>query len=197
VPALSATGITGNTPRTIACWAKNGVPVGQITDWATIFGFTSTAANAEQSFDFNRQGGISQYCIHRYGVEWSMHAIDDQWHFLVATFENGTVRWYADGVYGGQAATNLQTQDLVQLGKRGHLDAVWRGWVDDARIYNYALSPYEVAQLYVEVIPGASVCPDYKVGDINRDCKVNMEDFAELARIWMECGRIPVSECIQ
>jgi hypothetical protein len=195
VPALSATGITGNVPRTIACWAKNGVPVGQITDWATVFGFTSPAANAEQSFDFNRQGGISQYCIHRYGVEWSMHGIDGQWHFLVATFENGTVRWYADGIFGGEAATNLQTQDMVNLGKRGHLDAVWRGWVDDARIYNYALNANQVAQLYVDAIPTAVICPEYHAEDLNRDCKVNMEDFAELARIWMECGRIPVSEC--
>jgi hypothetical protein len=195
VPELSATGITGNVPRTIACWAKNAVPVGQITNWANVFGFTDLTGTSNQSFDFNRQGDISQYCIHRYGAEWSMHAIDGEWHFLVAAFENGTVRWYADGVYGGEAATDLLTQDIVHLGKRGHLDAVWRGWVDDARIYNYALNAYQVAQLYVDAIPGASICPEYKIGDINRDCKVNMEDFAEMARIWMECGRIPASEC--
>ena len=67
--------------------------------------------------------------------------------------------------------------------------------MDDARIYNYALNAYQVAQLYVDAIPTASICPEYKAGDINRDCKVNLEDFAELARIWMECGRIPATEC--
>lgn len=195
VPALSATGITGNVTRSIACWAKNSLPVGQIENWCTIFGFTSPTATDLQSFDFDRQGDISQYCIHRYGAEWSMHPIDGEWHFLAATFENGTVRWYIDGIYGGQAATDLQTVDMVHLGKRGHSTPVWQGWVDDARIYNYALNPYEVAQLYIDVVPTAVICPEYKAGDINRDCKVNMEDFAEMARIWMECGRIPASEC--
>ncbi|HEV57404.1 MAG TPA: hypothetical protein ENN87_07885 [Phycisphaerales bacterium] len=192
---FGAVGISGNMPRTIACWAKNSVPVGQIANWCTIFGFTSPEALGEQSFDFNRRGDQPQYCIHRYGAEWNMHEIDGEWHFLVATFENGTVRWYVDGWFGGSATTNLQTQDLVHLGKRAHSDPVWRGWVDDARIYNYALDAYEVAQLYINAVPDAVICPEYDVADLNRDCKVNLLDFAELARVWMECGRIPVSEC--
>ncbi|MBN1816546.1 MAG: hypothetical protein JW828_04250 [Sedimentisphaerales bacterium] len=192
---FGAVGINGEMPRTISCWAKNSVPVAQITNWCTIFGFTSPTATNEQSFDFNRRGDQSQYCIHRYGAEWNMHEIDGQWHFLVATFENDTVRWYTDGEFGGEATTNLQTQDLVHMGKRAHSDPLWRGWVDDARIYNYALDAFEVAQLYIDVVPDAVICPEYDPADLNQDCKVNLLDFAELARVWAECGRAPLSEC--
>jgi len=193
--AFGAVGITGEMPRTIACWVKNSVPVAQIANWCTIFGFTSPTAADAQSFDFNRRGDQPQYCIHRYGAEWNMHEIDGEWHFLAATFENGSVRWYVDGEFGGQASTNLQTQDLVHLGKRAHSDPVWRGWVDDARVYNYALDAREIAELYIEVVPDAVICPEYDAADLNRDCKVNLLDFAELARVWMSCGRVPVSEC--
>jgi len=192
---FGSVGITGEMPRTIACWAKNSVPAAQIADWCNIFGFTSPTATGEQSFDFNKRGGQTQYCIHRYGAEWNMHEIDDEWHFLVATYENDTVTWYVDGVLGGSATTNLQTQDIVHLGKRAHSDPVWQGWVDEARIYNYALDAYEVAQLYIDVVPDAVICPEYDAADLNKDCKVNLADFAELAAVWMQCGRIPVSEC--
>ncbi|MBN1124774.1 MAG: hypothetical protein JXA82_07195 [Sedimentisphaerales bacterium] len=193
---FGAVGISGEMPRTISCWAKNSVPASQITNWCTVFGFTSPNATAEESFDFNRQGDLSQYCIHRYGAEWSMHEIDGEWHFLVATFENDTVSWYTDGEFGGSATTNLQTQDLVHLGKRAHSDPLWRGWVDDARIYNYALDAFEVAQLYIDVVPDAVICPEFDAADFNQDCKVNLLDFAELAKVWMNCGRVPVSECL-
>ncbi|MBE0534850.1 MAG: immunoglobulin domain-containing protein [Phycisphaerae bacterium] len=188
-------GITGNMARSITCWAKNAVPVAEITDWCNIFGFTSDAGTAEMSFDFNKQGGTTQYCIHRYGAEWSMGQIDGQWHFLAATFVDGVVKWYFDGAYGGQATTNLQTQPLLHLGKRGAQSAntvVWRGWVDDARVYNYPLSDTEVAVMYTEIDTEAMVCVGGNpVGDLSGNCRVDLPDLVIMASAWLECNLVP------
>jgi len=185
-------GITGEMPRTIACWAKNSVPWDQIDQWSNIFGFSSTDGTGEQSFDFNKQGAVDQYCIHRYGAEWSMHAIDGEWHFLIGTFENDTVRWYTDGVYGGSATTNLQTQDIVRLGKRAHGDALWRGWVDDCRIYDFAMGAAEAAELYTNVVTDAMICVGGNPAmDFNGDCRVGIEDLALFVSGWLECNRVP------
>jgi len=197
VATLSPTGIQGNTPRTIACWAKNGVPVGDIGDWCTVFGFTNPGSGiSEYSFDINKSWG-NWYLIHRYGGEWGMRTIDDQWHYLVATYEpaasiwstvaNGTVKWYVDGVFGGSAATNLQTRDVLHIGKRAHSDTLWRGWVDEARLYNYALSDAEVLQLFFDS-GGTSAClgTTYPAYDFNKNCVVDTADLILFAEGWLQ-----------
>ncbi|NLH15399.1 MAG: hypothetical protein GX455_02360 [Phycisphaerae bacterium] len=197
---FGSVGISGNMPRTVAAWAKANVPTGQITTWTNIFGFTSATATSYYSFDlekisYNGEG----YGIHCYGWERMMKTpIDMDWHFLAATYDGTTITWYFDGLRVGAEALALSTEDNVHMGKRAHVaGGNWPGLVDDARIYNYALDPYQIAQLYVDAKPGESVCPEFAPGDINKDCKVTMADFAELARVWMECGRIPESECTQ
>ncbi len=195
---FGSVGISGSLPRTVAAWAKPSVPTGQITTWTNIFGFTSATATSYYSFDLEKVSYNGEgYGIHCYGWERMMKTpIDMDWHLLVATYDGTTVSWYFDGIRVGSEALALSTEDRVHMGKRAHdAGGYWPGLVDDARIYNYALSPVEIAQLYVNAKPGASVCPEYAAGDINKDCKVTMADFAELARVWMECGRIPESEC--
>ena len=189
---LGGVGITGEMPSTISCWAKNSVPWGQIDNWSNIFGFSSTSGTGEQSFDFNKRGGQDQYCIHRYGAEWNMHAIDGEWHLLIGTFENDTVTWYTDGVYGGSATTNLQTQDIVRLGKRAHGDSLWRGWVDDCRIYDFAMNATEAAELYTEIVLDAMICVGGNPAmDYSGDCRVGIEDLVLLVSEWLECNLVP------
>jgi hypothetical protein len=192
-------GISGTAPRTVACWAKSNVPGDEVTVWTNIFGFTSAPdAGFYLSFDLEKVSviGVEGYGIHVYGWERLMSPVDTDWHFLAATYDGTTISWYFDGIRIGSEAVALNTQDNVQMGRRGHsVGGYWHGLVDEARIYNYALNPYQIAQLYVDVKPGISVCIEHPSGDINGDCKVNLMDFAELARIWMDCGRIPVSGC--
>ncbi|MBN1816232.1 MAG: immunoglobulin domain-containing protein [Sedimentisphaerales bacterium] len=181
-------GIFGEAPRTIACWAKNAVAWDQMDDWQTIFGFTSTTGTGEHSFDFDRRGGQNQYCIHRYGAEWNMQEIDGEWHFLVASFANDTIYWYVDGVYGGTATTNLQTQDILHLGKRAHSAQLWRGYVDEARVFNYAITPQQVADLYAEsgmAIEGYCAPNVRPAMDFNGDCVVDELDLIMLTNQWL------------
>jgi len=63
------------------------------------------------------------------------------------------------------------------------------GQIDDFRLYNYALSPVEVGQLWV-LGGGAGGCMEQLAQDFNGDCAVDLADFAELAAHWMESSLI-------
>lgn len=124
----------------------------------------------------------------------------NEWQMFVATVDGeGNVALYKNGQRiqtGRTQLPNIITRTSNLIGDSNWTaDDFFKGAMDDLALYNYALNPYEIAQLYVDTVPGAAVCPEYPAGDINRDCKADLNDFAELARIWMECGRIPASEC--
>lgn len=44
------------------------------------------------------------------------------------------------------------------------------------------------------VLPGETVCLEFLVTDLNRDCRVDLEDLALLCASWMDCGLFP--DCI-
>lgn len=72
--------------------------------------------------------------------------------------------------------------------------------MDDIQIYNYALEPYTVAQLYADVIQDASICienPEMDLGgpEGTPDCKVNLYDFVKIAEEWLLCNLVPSSSC--
>ncbi len=189
---IGPVGISGTKPRTITCWAKAAVPVGEIDGWSNIFGFTSViTSGTNKSFDFNRRGGQDQYCIHVYGWERNIATIDDQWHFLAGTYDGTTVSWYNNGEFVGEdVRSGLVTEDLVHIGKRAHSEALWRGWVDDARVYNYPLDPIAIAVLYTDVT-GETVCAKNPIYDFDGDCETTLADFAILAAKWMWCNLVP------
>ncbi|MEE9366681.1 MAG: LamG domain-containing protein, partial [Dehalococcoidales bacterium] len=152
---VGSVGIDGNTPRTIAGWAKANQPASAIVDWTNVFGFTSLqrADLGNLSFDINRRGGEDFYCIHAYGWEENILPLDQEWHHLAATYDGGTIRWYGDGIPGGTNTTIstvrlINTEDNVQIGKRGHdAGGNWPGLVDEFRIYSYVLSDAEIVYL--------------------------------------------------
>ena len=61
----------------------------------------------------------------------------------------------------------------------------FNGYIDDARYYNYALSPAEITQIYVDGT-GIPQCVSELQFDTNDDCVVNFEDFAKFAAEWMQ-----------
>ena len=78
---------------------------------------------------------------------------DGLWHHIVGTWDGSTLRVYRDGVEGPN--TISQAIDAVSgtynpyVGRDGEGNAYYfDGGVDDARIYNRALSATEVASLY-------------------------------------------------
>jgi hypothetical protein len=150
---VGSVGISGAAPRTISGWIKADDL--SIADWTTLFGFTSTPdAGAALSFDMEKIGGTTNYGIHVYGWERSIMPIDMEWHHLAATYDGTTIAWYGDGLFVGAEAWTLNTQDNVQMGKRGHAaGGYFPGMIDEVRIYNKALSAEEIAWLAGRRLP--------------------------------------------
>ena len=83
---------------------------------------------------------------------------DGQWHLvaLVLPYSGNTtadIEFYIDGLpeaHSSQVyAVNTGCDMDVKIGKALNTGA-WRGWMDDVRIYDRALSAAEVQQLYYE-----------------------------------------------
>ena len=99
----------------------------------------------------------------------------------------GFARIYHNGymVAEGDATKAVRDIDAFTIGC-GHVDGnnyPYFGKLDDFRIYNYALSHAEVAYLF-----GVSelYVPFESPVDLSSDSRVNYEDYAMLANLWLE-----------
>jgi len=80
-----------------------------------------------------------------------------RWYYLVGTYDKdagGTeeVKLYRDGVQvvTGDFSSAINLNNLpVRISGLSDSDALFTGKIDDVRIYNRALSPFEIAQLYL------------------------------------------------
>ena len=65
--------------------------------------------------------------------------------------------------------------------------------MDDVKLYNYARTATEIAQEYADG-SGEPVCltrPDLDIAPVgDLDCVVNLLDFAEIAKVWLEDGNV-------
>jgi len=190
---VGSVGIDANDPRTIAGWAKANVPPASIVGWANIFGFTSTpTSGGNRSFDIQRRGDEDFYCLHVYGWERNMMALDQEWHHLAGTYDGRTLRWYGDGLfYGEDSSRMLTTDDNVQMGKRGHPqgdEPRWPGRIDDVYIFSRELSHEEIMNvagipsIYFPLVSPANLSDN----EPNNFKKVNFRDYGVIAGSWLE-----------
>ncbi len=124
---------------------------------------------------------------------------DGQWHYCVATRDHGTgqIRVYVDGALEASGTASLGTKDEPPVLRIGSLQTNMHFLacqVDEVKLYNYPLTDLQVAMNY-NAVTGESVCvesarPDARY-DLNGDCIVNLEDFAETAGAWLDCGLYP------
>ena len=68
------------------------------------------------------------------------------------------------------------------------------GAIDDVRIYNYAMTIEEVAELWYETSQ-QGICLNPPIGDLDGDCKVTEADAAILQENMGQCGLIPAEHC--
>jgi hypothetical protein len=95
---------------------------------------------------------------------------------LAASYDGTTIRWYGDGQLVGEDSSRvLDTNDLVQMGRRGDINARFAGLIDEVRIYGRALSLAEI-----EYLAGKPMI------DINNDGAVDFRDYTILADMWLE-----------
>jgi hypothetical protein len=165
---IGAVGLSGNMPTTIACWAKADST--NIPDWTLIFGFTGTVdgqGGNGSHFNIGSLGGPGGVGAHCWG--WEETIFTDQqaleWHHYAMTYDGTTIRYYGDGKAMDTDPGKSNVQDLsirgdrVFIGSRVTQNSSFPGEVSDARIYNYALSPGEVADV-------ADAVPVKALGDV-------------------------------
>jgi arylsulfatase A-like enzyme len=145
-------GIGGTAARTCAAWVKttrtNSMPV---ISWGT-----NTAGN---NWTFLLQSGMARLEVTGGWVQGSRLVNDGQWHHIACTFTNdGTpdatdAKLYVDGTpetsLSSQASQAINTiaTNSVTIGTEGQ-GRYFSGVIDEAQIYNRALSSTEIANLF-------------------------------------------------
>jgi len=72
------------------------------------------------------------------------------WHHYVITYAGGIIRIFVDGVEIKEATVSLQQNSGTQvfyIGRSKGSNEWWNGFIDDLRIYDYALSDKEIKEL--------------------------------------------------
>lgn len=151
-----------------------------------------TAVYAAQGLEFGYGGG-SNYITANGRLD------DGAWHLATVTYDGQTFSLYVDGLLRASRDVVLTqvNAEPVTLGATPASAGQWqyRGLMDDVRIYSYALSRYEVADLYLELSEAERLCleadsPTLRF-DFNDDCVVNLADFAIFAADWLNCQIYP------
>ena len=74
---------------------------------------------------------------------------DQQWHFLVGTWDGGVLKSYIDGNLDAEmpcAGTILTNDEPLFIGARGGKERFILGALDELKVYNYALSEAEIVK---------------------------------------------------
>jgi hypothetical protein len=82
--------------------------------------------------------------------------IDGEWHHFVLTRDSGTVQVYIDGVADGASATitkSITNPVALQVGRLMNGLEYWNGDLDEFAIWDSALSPSQIIQLYNNGVP--------------------------------------------
>jgi hypothetical protein len=82
-------------------------------------------------------------------VQYSRTISPDVWNFVAYTYDSSQSRLYFNGsLVDKGSGSDTDNANNTGLGTKRLGEGLWKGKLDDARIYNRALSPSEVFQLY-------------------------------------------------
>jgi hypothetical protein len=127
---------------------------------------------------------------------------DGAWHHIAVTWDSvsGERKLYVDGQLDNQdelIAAAINNYDRYAIGARatGASTAanIYRGYVDDVRVYNSALTAQEIYDIFSPAAPPE--CVNQPLGDFNDDCAVDLSDFAIFANEWLFCGFWDLDDC--
>jgi len=111
------------------------------------------------------------------------------WTHVCAVYGSGKAQLYINGQLAGSdgvAALSNGTEAQLLVGGRD----TFPGALDNVMIHNYAMIADDAATLYYETSK-EPVCLYPPATDLNNDCITDLQDFAMVAEIWLECGLVP------
>jgi Arylsulfotransferase (ASST)/Concanavalin A-like lectin/glucanases superfamily/Carbohydrate binding domain len=139
-------------------------------DWQTMF------CRGDWSWRLHRSGASDYAAFHMNGLSngWGADGqttnirLPKRWLHLVGTYQNGAgACLYINGVLetsntGLSGLINTSGNDPVTIGAQidnGTLRRLWRGQIDDVRLYNRALGAADVSELYSFTLTGFNAWP--------------------------------------
>ena len=72
----------------------------------------------------------------------------EEWTHFVGTYDGNTIRAYINGSLVDEKSWSGNISDPDRVLTFGYFGEFWRGYLDDVRIYNRALTEAEIEQLY-------------------------------------------------
>ncbi|MHC4112621.1 MAG: LamG domain-containing protein [Planctomycetota bacterium] len=197
---MHSVGIDGNTPRTIAGWAKADHT--NIPDWTLIFGFTGNADGSGGNgshFNIGSLGGAGIGGVGAHVWGWEERIFTDEealdWHHYAMTYDGSMILYYGDGVEmdtapGVSNVRNLVHADRVHVGSRITQDSSFPGKVDEFRIYSVVLSEAEIAYLATQGAPTLHIpipsAADVYQGEAEGSQWINFNDYSLIASKYLE-----------
>jgi hypothetical protein len=190
---VGAVGISGNDATTIACWAKADHT--SIPDWTLVFGFTTTGGGDGSHFNIGSLGGPGGVGAHIWGWENTIFTDTEalEWRHYAMTWDGTILAYYGDGllvdafdpVAAGETDLSIRA-DNVHMGSRITQDSSFPGNVEDAYIYDYALSGDEIRGLMAVKgayagMPDSDIYSPEPIGSKS----VNLKDYAAMMEEWL------------
>ena len=146
----------GNSSRTMAIWAK----VDNHEDGAGLW--HHGANNGQQDFSMELRGGAGNFAFNGWSADFNVPAPTTGWHQFVVTHDGSDTRAYVDGVEGPNSrnGTLNTTANIIRLGgqRLNNSNNQLDGQLDDFRIYDRALSPTDIGELYAATAPPRRSC---------------------------------------
>ena len=151
---ISATGlgITGNSTFTVSTWINT-------TSSGVFFFFGNGALNASFFIQVTSGGNITvgEFDFNLFTSSQTVN--DGAWHNIVFTTDGTTSKLYIDGSQTNILANTFNiSADIMEIG-RGTSSYYYNGSIDQVRIFNRALRPYEVEALYTEEYCTPTIVP--------------------------------------
>jgi len=141
---IGGVGISGADRRTLAGWAKASTTA--IPSWTSVFGFAPDGTTDGTYLDLEIDDA-GNYVAHIQGWSAPICALDTEWHHFAVTYDGEGGTWYLDGEEAGSEAGAIATIEQVRIGAKLSDSHYFPGLVDDVRIYNSVLTPYEIKSL--------------------------------------------------
>ncbi|MBZ0166654.1 MAG: LamG domain-containing protein, partial [Candidatus Omnitrophica bacterium] len=157
--------------------------------------FADTATSNRFLFRVD-QGGLND-------VRAATSAVVGTWHHVAGVYDGANIRIYVNGVEDATPVAvtgNIDTADTdLHIGSCGGTGNEWNGLIDDARVYNRALTAAEILELGSGNMPGAALAT-YTLQDamdVNGTLTINAGDLntganqnINLAGSWLNYGGV-------
>ncbi len=136
----------GNSPRTIAFWAKTNV---MRADYNMSFSYGQPSNGSSNGGSFNSNS--ASYLGYSNNFSTASTFSEGIWYFFTYTYDGTTSKIYRNGVQIGSLAMSwntLNNSNIFRLGVGVGGELWFNGAIDDLKIYNYVVSDTQIANLY-------------------------------------------------